>query len=74
MAFGYYEIFPFGYYEIGDYAIHEIDWMSNDVEWEDDEYSELLLSLSPDRENSFGIPQSSPNTTKPRFCRRSEYN
>ena len=54
---------PFGHYEIGDYAIDEIDWNNDDVEWDYDDFSDLLLSSSPEWDNSFVVPHSSTDTT-----------
>ena len=54
---------PFGHYEIGDYAIDESDWNNDDVEWDYDDFSDLLLSSSPEWDNSFVVPHSSPDTT-----------
>ena len=54
---------PFGHYEIDDYAIDEIDWNNDDVEWDYDNFSDLLLSLSPEWDKNFVLPHSSPDTT-----------
>ena len=54
----------FGHYEIVDYAIDEIDWNNDDVEWDYDNFSDLLLSSSPEWDNSFVVPNSSPDTTQ----------
>ena len=48
---------PFGHY-----AIDEIDWNNDDVEWDYDDFSDLLLSYSPEWDNSFVVPHSSPDT------------
>ena len=54
---------PFGHYEIGNYAIGKIDWNHDDVEWDYDNFMYLLLSSSPEWDNSFVVPHSSPKTT-----------
>ena len=54
---------PFSHYEIGDYAIDEIDRNNDDVKWDYDNLNDLLLSASPEWDNSFVVPQSSPDTT-----------
>ena len=55
----------FGHYELGDYALDEINWSDNDVEWDYENsgnFSDLQLSPNPDRDNSFVVPQLSPET------------
>ena len=57
--------FPFGHYELSDYAIEEINWSDNDVEWDYEnsvDFSDLQPSSSPEWDNSFVVPQSSPET------------
>ena len=41
----------------------EIDWNNDDVEWDYDNFSSLILSSSPEWDNSFVVPHSSPDTT-----------
>ena len=56
---------PFGHYELGEYAIDDLDWSDNDVEWDYDNsgnFSDLQLSSNPVWDNSFIVPQSSPET------------
>ena len=59
------KIITFGYYEIGDYDIDEIDWNNDDVERYYDNFSDLILSSSPEWFNSFVVPHSSLDTTTP---------
>ena len=59
------KILTFGYYEIGDYDIDEIDWNNDHVEWYYDNFSDLILSSSPEWDNSFVVPHFSPDTTTP---------
>ena len=54
-----------GHYELGNYAIDEINWSDNDVEYGYDnsgDFSDLQLSSSPEWDNSFVVPKSSPET------------
>ena len=56
---------PFVHYELGDYAIDKNNWSDIDVEWDYDnsgDFSDLQLSSSPEWDNSFVVPQSSPET------------
>ena len=37
----------------------EIDWGSDDIQWDNDSYSNLLLSSSPEWDNDFVVSQNS---------------
>ena len=37
----------------------EIDWGSDDIQWDNDSYSNLLLSSSPEWDNDFVVSQTS---------------
>ena len=50
---------PFGHYETVDCGVDEIDWGSDDNQWDNDSYSNLLLSSSPEWDNDFVVSQTS---------------
>ena len=50
---------PFGHYETVDCGVNEIDWGSDDIQWYNDSYSNLLLSSSPEWDNDFVVSQTS---------------
>ena len=50
---------PFEHYETVDCDIGEIDWGSDDIQWDNDSYSNLLLSSSPEWDNDFVVSQTS---------------
>ena len=52
---------PFAHYEIGDFVIDEMDLKNDDVEWDYDDFSNLFLRSSPEWDNSFVVPHSSPD-------------
>ena len=39
--------------------VDEIDWDSDDIQWDNDSYSNLLLSSSPEWDNDFVVSQTS---------------
>ena len=39
---------PFRHYETADCGVDEIDWGSDDIQWDNDRYSNLHLSSSPE--------------------------
>ena len=50
---------PFGHYETVDCGVDEIYWGSDDIQWDNDSYSNLLLSSSPEWDNDFVVSQTS---------------
>ena len=49
----------FGHYETVDCGVDEIDWVSADIQWDNDSYSNLLLSSCPEWDNDFVVSQTS---------------
>ena len=50
---------PFGHYETADCGVDEIDRGSDYIQWDNDSYSNLLLSSSPEWDNDFAVSQTS---------------
>ena len=53
---------PFRHYETVDCGVDEIDCGSDDIQWDNDSYSNLLLSSSPEWDNDIVISQCSTST------------
>ena len=49
----------FGHYETVDCSVDEIDWGSDDIQCDNDSYSNLLFGSSPEWDNDFLVSQTS---------------